>query len=62
MFTQWDVSEQPKHSACVLLTCLAEKKADREPQSTKNLNGCLWCKQQMISHNCSQFKEFLVGE
>lgn len=45
MFTQWDVSEQLKHSACVLVTCPAEHKAYREPWSTKNLRGCLWSTQ-----------------
>lgn len=48
-FTQWDVSEQPKHSTCVLVTCLAERKTDGGPWSTKNLRGCPWSVQQIIS-------------
>lgn len=31
VFTQWDVPEQPKQSAYVLVTCLAERKTDRGP-------------------------------
>lgn len=47
MFTQWDVSEQLK--LCVLVTCPAEHKADREPWSTKNLRGCLWSMQLWLT-------------
>lgn len=34
---------------CVLVTCPAEHKADREPWSTKNLRGCLWSMQLWLT-------------
>lgn len=43
------VSEQPKDSVCVLVTCLAERKADRGPRFTKKFRGCPWNVQQIGS-------------